>query len=58
MGGMVLVSSIFTTSATAGSTLIFKGSLYRLPGLRFQCWPSPWSMGSFTVWPSERWNVS
>ncbi len=29
-----------------------------LPGAVFQCWPSPLSIGSLRVCPSERWNVS
>ena len=35
-------------------TMIICGLLYRFPGARFQCWPSPRSIGSLTVWPSER----
>ncbi len=32
-----------------GLTAIFLGLLYRFPGARFQCCPSPRSIGSFTV---------
>jgi hypothetical protein len=58
MGGMVFVSSMRITAFAAGSILIRAASLYRLPGLRFQCCPSPWSIGSLTTFPSLRWKVS
>ena len=56
MAGMTL-SSVMSIVASR-PMVTCAGVLYRLPGARFHCWPSPRSIGSFTTWPSARRNVS
>ena len=56
IGGITRSSE--TRIVEPGSMATFRGVLYRFPGARFHCRPSPWSIGSFTVLPSARRNVS
>jgi len=58
LSGIAWSSVMANVPPRAGSMSTCRGVLYRLPGARFHCWPSPRSIGSFTVWPSARVNVS
>ena len=51
-------STVRATGAPPDPTVTHLGTLYRFPGLRFHCCPSPRSGGSFTTWPSLRRKVS
>ncbi len=56
--GGISRSSVSVTGPPDGSIRIAAGVLYRLPGARAHCCPSPRSIGSFTVKPSDRRKVS
>jgi hypothetical protein len=59
-GGSAIGGISWTISTRAGvsPSVIQRGVLYRLPGFRLHCCPSPRSGGSFTTWPSDRRKVS
>ena len=54
MGGISWSSTSVMAASLRGSIWIFFGVLYKFPGALFHCWPSPRSIGSFTVWPFFR----
>ncbi len=58
IGGITWSRTRRTVPPRFESIVSFCGVLKRLPGARFHCWPSPRSIGSFTVWPSARRKVS